>query len=88
MPVIPHPGAYPSPKDSRDWLYRTISETSIDNIPVEGGIDDVPLIIHDQGNLPTCTGEAGSYLQMINQYFETGQMIDLSAMFLYKMNRM
>ncbi|MGI6226871.1 MAG: C1 family peptidase, partial [Peptococcales bacterium] len=41
-----------------------------------------------QGNLPTCTGEAGSYLQMINQYFETGQMIDLSAMFLYKMNRM
>jgi len=87
MTGIPHPGAYPSPKDSRDWLYRTISKVSIDEIPAEGGIDDVPLIIHDQGSLPTCTGEAGSYLQMINQYFETGQMIDLSAMFIYKMNR-
>lgn len=88
MTTIPHPGAYPSPKDSRDWLYRSISKTSIDNIPVEGGLDDIPLIIHDQGDLPTCTGEAGAYLQMINQYFETGQMIDLSPMFLYKINRL
>ncbi|MDK2823492.1 MAG: hypothetical protein PWQ67_1429 [Clostridia bacterium] len=87
MVKIPHPGAYPSPKDHRDWLHRVISKTSIEDIPVEGGLDDVPLIIHDQGDLPICTGEAGSYLQMVNQYFETGQMIDLSAMFIYKMNR-
>ncbi|MFZ7104870.1 MAG: C1 family peptidase [Peptococcaceae bacterium] len=84
---ISHPGAYPSPRDSRDWLHKNVSKTLIRNIPAEGGIDEVPLIIHDQEDLPTCTGEAGSYLQMINQYFETGQMVDLSPMFLYKMNR-
>ncbi|NLT94451.1 MAG: C1 family peptidase [Clostridia bacterium] len=88
MTMIPHPGAYPSPKDARDWLYRTISKVSINDIPVEGGIEPVPLIIHNQGDLPICTGEAGAYLQMINQYFETGQMIDLSAMFIYKMNKL
>lgn len=85
---IPHPGAYPSPLDPRDWLHKNVSKTLVRNIPVQGGIDDdIPLIIHDQGDLPTCTGEAGAYLQMINQYFETGQMIDLSPMFIYKMNR-
>ncbi|KJS22699.1 MAG: hypothetical protein VR72_03965 [Clostridiaceae bacterium BRH_c20a] len=87
MTKIPHPGAYPSPKDTRDWLYRAVSTRSISEIPTEGGIDSVPLIIHNQGNLPTCTGESGSYLQMINQYFETGQMVDLSPIFLYKMNK-
>ncbi|MFZ5942605.1 MAG: C1 family peptidase [Bacillota bacterium] len=87
MASIPHPGAYPSPKDPRDWLYRVVNKKTVDQIPVEEGIEEIPLIIHNQGDLPTCTGEAGAYLQMINQYFETGEMVDLSAMFLYKMNR-
>lgn len=82
-----HPGAYPSPKDPRDWLFKNITKTNIEDIDVEGGLDDVPLIIHNQGDLPTCTGEAGAYLQMINQYLETGEMVDLSAMFIYKMNK-
>jgi len=87
MGKFPHPGAYPSPVDDRDWLHSVVSKTNIKDIPVEGGVGDVPLIIHDQRDMPICTGEAGAYLQMINQYYETGHMLDLSSMFIYKQNK-
>lgn len=82
------PGAVQSIKDSRDWLFSAVAGAkSIADIPVEGGLDDIPLIIRDQKDVPTCTGEAGRYMQMISQYLETGKITDLSAMFIYNLNR-
>jgi hypothetical protein len=82
------PGAFQSVKDPRDWLFSTVAGVkTIKDIPVKGGIDDLPLIIRDQKDLPTCTGEAGRYIQMISQYYETGKITDLSAMFIYNLNK-
>ena len=82
------PGALPSIHQSDELRYKEISAKRIDDLPSVGGVGKIPLIIHHQHNLPSCTGEAGAYCRMITHYLQTGKMVNLSPMFIYKMNRL
>lgn len=81
-------GAIKSPFSPKDWQYSSVATLTRATIPEEGGIDEFPFIIQDQLDMPICTGESGSYLQQRNQTIETGKTMQMSALALYKMNRL
>lgn len=57
------PGALPSPKDAAELHYNRLSAKRLGEIPPTGGVGKIPLIIHHQHKLPSCTGEAGATLR-------------------------
>mgnify|MGYP000970635771 CR=1 FL=1 len=81
-------GAFSSVVDSRELTYGQYCSRSIGGLPAVGGVGKMPLVIHHQHRLPTCTGEAGASLRAITYYQQTGRVADFSALFIYKMNRL
>lgn len=81
-------GALSSAVDSRELTYSQYCSRSFKDLPSVGGVGKIPLVIHHQHRLPTCTGEAGASLRAITYYQKTGQIVDFSALFIYKMNRL
>lgn len=81
-------GALANSWDSRELTYSQYCTHTIDDIPAIGGVGKIPLIIHHQHHLPTCTGEAGANLRAITYYQQTNHIMDFSALFIYKMNRL
>lgn len=72
-----------------DWIGKNVyGAITITDIPDEKNIIDLSkLIIHNQENIPACTGCSGAKAQEINQYKETGKMEALSWLDLYKLNK-
>ncbi len=81
-------GALSSTLDSRELTYGQYSSRSVSHLPEMGGVGKIPLVIHHQHRLPTCTGEAGASLRAITHFQQTGRIMDFSALFIYKMNRL
>lgn len=67
-------------------LYRHLRMDAA--LPEQGGVGKIPLPIRHQGSLPICTGVAAANCRMIQEYLLTGQMVNLSALFIYQMNRL
>ncbi len=81
------PGVFPSVNTHTDWLTsRALPSKTINDIKPIGGIGDFQFKIKDQGQLPYCTG-MGAYIQEFWQAKETGKYSELSAMFVYRMNK-
>lgn len=57
-------------------------------LPAQGGIGALPLPVVHQGKLPICTGVAAANARMILHYQQTGQIMQFSGLFIYKMNRL
>ena len=70
----------------QDMLYRQLRLPKI--LPEQGGIGRLPLPIWHQGSLPICTGVAAANCRMIEYYLANGKMVNLSALFVYQMNRL
>lgn len=81
-------GALTGRWDSRELTYGQYSYRNSFQLPPNGGVGRMPLVIHHQHKLPTCTGEAGASLRAVEHYLQTGQIQDFSAMYIYKMNRL
>jgi len=58
------------------------------SLPEQGGVGIIPLPIMHQGRLPICTGVAAANARAILHYQQTAQLVPLSGVFIYKMNRM
>jgi hypothetical protein len=82
-------GVHKSYDVHKDWLTAKAFPTkSIKDIKPVGGIDEgFEFHIKDQLKFPICTGFI-SYIQEYNQCKETGKYIDLSPMFVYKINKL
>ncbi len=57
-------------------------------LPEQGGVGVLPLPVVHQGRLPICTGVAAANARMILHYQQTGQIMQFSGLFIYKMNRL
>lgn len=73
-------------KEEQEVFYRQLRSLKI--LPEKGGVGKLPLPIWHQGNLPICTGVAAANCRMIEYYLTSGKMINLSALFVYQMNRL
>lgn len=81
-------GALPSVRDDGEISYGLLYHKKRQQLPIKGGVGKVPLVIHHQHQLPICTGMAGANLRAVDYYQHTGHMIDFSAIFIYKLNRL
>ena len=73
-------GALSSTLDSRELTYGQYSSRSVSHLPEMGGVGKIPLVIHHQHRLPTCTGEAGASLRAITHFQQTGRIVDFPAL--------
>ena len=81
-------GALPSSRSDDEISYREICFSRNHSLPENGGVGQIPLTIHHQHQLPICTGTAGAYLRAVDYYQRTGKILDFSAVFIYKLNRL
>lgn len=83
-------GVHKSYETHKDWLTAK-AIAPIDRSKLQGiiGIEqDFEFPIVNQFDMGSCTGQAGKYDQVYWQYKETGKIIDLSGLYIYKMNKL
>lgn len=86
--IIQHTGAFPSPKDERDFNLGIIAGASLpETLPESVMIDVSKLPVWHQRKIGACVGHAWGKSQQRCELIETGKVIPLSARFLYAISK-